>query len=471
MHFHLDAASGIAGDMFLGACLDAGLPPEVLVETIERLRLPGIGFEMRRAVRGGITGIRFRVLEHGRSIEGPDPEEIEAGPAHGHHHHPHAHDHDHGPSHRAHSHDHGPDHEHSHHSHDHAHSHADHSHGRHLSEIRALLAASGLAAPVRERAERLFVRLGEAEAKVHGVGIEQVHFHEVGAVDSIVDLVGAAAAIEHFRPARITSSAINVGGGRVKAAHGELSVPAPATALLLSGIPVYGSGGGELTTPTGATLLAELVDEYVEFPGMVSEAIGYGLGKRDTPGRPNVFRVIRGRATSAASPNPLSDGTLGALGRLAEVAVVECEIDDLPGEGFGFLMERLLAAGALDVYFTPVQMKKNRPGTLVTLLCRPDQLEPLAGLLLLESGSLGCRIQRAKRIEAEREVVVVETPFGPVAVKRARLAGRTLAAAPEFEDCRRIALDRGIPWREVYRTATEAAGAAAEFGFREGEAA
>jgi uncharacterized protein (TIGR00299 family) protein len=465
VHLHLDAASGIAGDMFLGACLDAGLPPEVLVETIERLGLPGIGFEMRRAVRGGVTGIRFRVLEHGRSIEGPDPEEIETGPAHGHHHHPpHPHlPHSHAHSHEEHSHDPG-----------HSNSHADpghgHSHGRHLSEIRGLLAASGLAAPVRERAERLFVRLGEAEAKVHGVSIEQVHFHEVGALDSIVDLVGAAAAIEHFRPARITASAINVGGGRVTAAHGDLAVPAPATALLLSGIPVYGSGGGELTTPTGATLLAELVDEYVEFPSIVSEAIGYGLGKRDTPGRPNVFRVIRGRASGAstADSSPRSLGVLGALGRLAEVTVVECEIDDLPGEGFGFLMERLLGAGALDVYFTPVQMKKNRPGTLVTLLCRPDQLEPLAGLLLLESGSLGCRIQRAERIEAEREVVTVETSFGPVAVKRARLAGRPFAAAPEFEDCRRIALASGVAWREVYRAASAAA---ADLGLAKGAAA
>ncbi len=433
--------------MFLGACLDAGLPPEVLVETIERLGLPGVGFEMRRAVRGGVTGIRFRVLEHGRSIEGPDPEEIETGPAHGHHHHPHSHAH-------PHSHDHG-------HSHEPGHSHSapGQPHGRHLSEIRSLLAASGLPAPVRERAERLFVRLGEAEAKVHGVPIEQVHFHEVGAVDSIVDLVGAAAAVEHLAPARITASAINVGGGRVTAAHGDLAVPAPATALLLAGIPIYGSGGGELTTPTGATLLAELVDEYVEFPSIVSEAIGYGLGKRDTLGRPNVFRLIRGRAfrgfSSASNPRP--EGSLGALGRLAEVAVVECEIDDLPGEGFGFLMERLLGAGALDVYFTPVQMKKNRPGTLVTLLCRPEQLELLAGLLLLESGSLGCRIQRADRVEAEREVVVVDTEFGPVAVKRARLGGRLFAAAPEFEECRRIALASGVAWREVYRAATVAA--------------
>ncbi len=169
--------------------------------------------------------------------------------------------------------------------------------------------------------------------------------------------------------------------------------------------------------------------------------------------------MIRGRTSQGLAPSigGGARGALGELGRLAEVAVVECEIDDLPGEGFGFLMERLLGAGALDVYFTPVQMKKNRPGTLVTLLCRPDRLEPLAGLLLLESGSLGCRIQRAERIEAEREMITVETPFGPVAVKRARLAGRPFAAAPEFEDCRRIALASGVAWREVYRAASAAA--------------
>ncbi|HXU47091.1 MAG TPA: nickel pincer cofactor biosynthesis protein LarC, partial [Thermoanaerobaculia bacterium] len=372
------------------------------------------------------------------------------------HHHPHEH-----PEHGHHEQGHAPDHGHGHGS-DHppgqAHPHA---HGRHLAEIRGLLAASGLAASVRERAERLFVRLGEAEAKVHGVALEQVHFHEVGAIDSIVDLVGAAAAIEHLAPARITATPVNVGGGRVRAAHGEMPVPAPATALLLAGIPVYGTGGGELTTPTGATLLAELVDGFEEFPAMVPESFGYGLGKRDLPGRPNALRIVRGRSASA-------------LPR-AEVMVVECEVDDLPGEGFGFLMERLLAAGALDAYFTPVQMKKNRPGTLVTLLCRPPQLDELAGLLLLESGSLGCRFQRAERIEAEREVVTVETAFGPIAVKRARLAGRALSAAPEFEDCRRIALERGIPWRVVYQEALAAAAAlpaaAAAPGLRTGAVA
>jgi hypothetical protein len=261
-------------------------------------------------------------------------------------------------------------------------------------------------------------------------------------VDSIVDLGGAAAAVEILAPERLTCGPVNVGSGRVRMAHGEVPVPAPATAELLRGAPVFGGPGGELTTPTGAVLLAELVEEFVELPAMVLEGVGYGLGKRELPDRPNALRLLKGRI---------------GQGR-AEVMVVETEIDDLPGEGFGFLMERLLAAGALDVFFTPVQMKKNRPGTLVTLLCRRPQLEELAGLLLTESGSLGCRYHPASRLEAEREILEVETAFGTVRIKRARLDGRMLAAAPEFEDCRRLALASGAPWREVYRAALAAAG-------------
>jgi hypothetical protein len=270
--------------------------------------------------------------------------------------------------------------------------------------------------------------------------VERVHFHEVGAVDSIVDLVGAAAAIEYLAPERLTCGPVNVGGGRVKMAHGEVSIPAPATAELLKGVPIHGGPGGELTTPTGAAILAELVDEFVDLPALVLEGVGYGLGKKDLAMQPNALRLLRGRTGE---------------GR-AEIMVVECEVDNLPGEGFGFLMERLLAAGALDVYFTPVQMKKNRPGTLVTLLCRRRQLEELAGILITESGSLGCRYYAAARFEAEREILEVETAFGNVRIKRARLDGRPLAAAPEFEDCRRLALASGVPWRDVYRAALAA---------------
>lgn len=305
-----------------------------------------------------------------------------------------------------------------------------------------MILESDLSGPVKERAVRLFQRLGEAEAKAHGMPVERVHFHEVGAVDSIVDLVGAAAAIEHLAPERITCGPVNVGGGRVKMAHGEVSIPAPATAELLRGVPIFGGPGGELTTPTGAVILGELVDEFVELPAMVLDGLGCGLGKKDLPSHPNALRLLRGRT---------------AAGR-GEVMVVETEIDDLSGEGFGFLMERLLEAGALDVYFTPVQMKKNRPGTLVTLLCRRLQLEEMAGVLLTESGSLGCRYHAASRFEAEREILEVQTAFGNVKVKRARLDGRPLATAPEFEDCRRLALASGVPWRDVYRAALTAAG-------------
>jgi len=419
-HYHLDCSSGLAGDMFLGACLDLGMPLDVLAETVARLHLPGVSVESRKALRGGFTGTRFRVLLDGKPVEGPDPDEAQGEHGHRHgHHHGHQHDHD--------------------HPHDHGHHH--HEHSRNLPEIQQLIRESHLALAVQERALRLFQRLGEAEAKAHGMPIERVHFHEVGAVDSIVDLVGAAAAIEHLAPERITASPVNVGSGRVKTAHGELPVPAPATAELLRGIPIYGGPGGELTTPTGAVLLAELVDEFVDFPALVLEGIGYGHGRKDLAHQPNTVRLLRGH---------------GAVQR-AEVLVVECEVDDLPAEGFGFLMERLLEAGALDVYFTPVQMKKNRPATLITLLCRRPQLEALAGQLLMESGSLGCRYYSASRFEAERETTEVATAFGPVRVKRAWFEGRPLAAAPEFEDCRRLALAAGAPWREVYRAAVTAA--------------
>jgi uncharacterized protein (TIGR00299 family) protein len=413
--YHLICSSGIAGDMFLGACLDLGMPLEVLSDVVARLGLPGVTVESRKASRGGFVGTRFRVLVDGRSVEGPDPEE------HSHEHHSHEHHH--------------------HHDHDHSHS-DDHSHTRGLTEIREIIARSSLSPEVKDRATRLFQRLGEAEAKAHGMPLEHVHFHEVGAIDSIVDLVGAAAAVEHLAPERITCSPVNVGSGRVKMAHGEVPIPAPATAELLRGVPVFGGPGGELTTPTGAVLLAELVTEYSELPAMILEGTGYGLGKKELPHQSNALRLLKGRAAETAH---------------AEVMVVEAEIDDLPGEGFGFLMERLLAAGGLDVYFTPVQMKKNRPGTLVTLLCRRPQLKELAGVLLAESGSLGCRYHAAARFEAEREILEVRTAFGTVRVKRARLDGRPLAIAPEFEDCRRLALASGVPWRDVYHAALAAA--------------
>jgi pyridinium-3,5-bisthiocarboxylic acid mononucleotide nickel chelatase len=476
--YHLDCSSGIAGDMFLGACLDLGMPLDVLADAVASLGLRGVGVEQRKAWRGGFAGTRFRVLLDGRPLEGPDPEEEGAaaaggdeGPSHGH-----AHGQGHEPD-RGHLHGTGYDHARAH-SHPHFHPEPgppgasgpldphDPRGQRDLAQIRLLLAASGLSPAVRERALGLFARLGEAEAKAHGVPLDRVHFHEVGAVDSIVDLVGAAAAVDHLAPERLSCGPVNLGGGRVATAHGELPVPTPATAELLQGVPVFGGPGGELTTPTGAVLLAELVDAFVELPPLVLEATGYGLGRRHLAARPNALRLLRGRPLAPGAAlggvgDPAATAAAAAAAGLAGagsplVAVVECEVDNLAGEGFGFLMERLLAAGALDVYFTPLVMKKSRPGTLVSLLCRPEQIEALAGILLLESGSLGCRYHLAARFEAERDSREVDTAFGRVRIKQGRLAGQPLAAAPEYEDCRRLALAAGMPWREVYRAALAA---------------
>jgi hypothetical protein len=411
LDYHLQCPSGLAGDMFLGACLDLGMPLAVIADAVAKLELPGVTVEARKAQRGGLAGTRFRVLLDGAPVEGPDPEEGEGAQRFD--------------PHDAHGYPHG--------------------HGRSLASIERLIGESALDGAVKEGSLRLFRRLGEAEAGAHGVPIETVHFHELGAVDSIVDLVGAAAAVEHLRPARLTCGRVNVGGGTTATAHGRLPVPPPAAAALLLGVPVYGGGGGELVTPTGAVLLAELVDAFEELPPMALAGTGLGHGRREIAGWPNSVRLLRGRRLGAPA----------AAGR-GRVAVIEAEIDDLPGEGFGHLMERLLEAGALDVYFTPVQMKKSRPGTLVTLLCRPERLEELAALLLAESGALGCRYYEAWRLEAERETAEVATRFGAVRVKRARLGGRPLASAPEYEDCRRLAREAGVPWREVYGAALAA---------------
>ncbi|HKI85749.1 MAG TPA: nickel pincer cofactor biosynthesis protein LarC [Thermoanaerobaculia bacterium] len=404
--YHLDCFSGLSGDMFLAACIDLGFPLERLRESIELLGLRSARVESREERRAGLRGTRFLVEigREGEKAEAADTEaSVELSAVH-------------------------------------------QSGARDFAAIKRMILSSSLEPTVGERALRLFARLAEAESRVHGVSVDRVHFHEVGAVDSIVDLLGAAVAWEWLQPQRLTCGPVNVGGGIARSAHGALPVPAPATAELLRGIPVYSEAEGELLTPTGAVLLAELVDEFTLGPELIPEAVGYGAGSRDLPGRANVVRLWRGH---------LEEGEGGAGPR---VAVIEAEVDDTSAEALGFAMERLFAAGALDVYFTPVQMKKNRPGTLLTAICRPDQVERAAGVLMTETGSLGCRWYPANRFEAEREIQAVETPFGLVQVKCGCFAGRTLAAAPEFEDCRRLALEHDVAWREVYRAALEAAG-------------
>jgi uncharacterized protein (TIGR00299 family) protein len=320
---------------------------------------------------------------------------------------------------------------------------------RRLSTILRMIQKSGLGSTVVETASALFRRLGEAEARVHGVDIEEVHFHEVGADDSIVDLVGAAVALDHFGPARVSSSAIVVGSGTVSTRHGVMPVPAPATALLLQGVPVTpGGAAGELTTPTGAVIVREFVDEFepsgADRPRRI-ESSGIGLGSRELADRPNALRLQR------------TMPVVSTAGPWRRVAVLECQLDDATGEAVGHAAESLLEAGALDVFTTAVQMKKSRPGVAVTVICRPEQSSELAERLLLETGSLGCRRTIVDRLEAERSVSTVLTPFGEVKVKQAAVSGRSLGSAPEYEDVRRIARERNVPFREVYRATLRAA--------------
>ncbi|HUP24739.1 MAG TPA: nickel pincer cofactor biosynthesis protein LarC [Thermoanaerobaculia bacterium] len=436
--YHLECPSGLAGDMFLGACLDLGMPLSLLQEAVASLDLPGVEVESRPARRGGVSGTRFRVLLDGVPVEGRDPDEdappadpsqeTSLGASHGHRD---------GPPLASH-----PEHEHHHRHHHHHHHHPQPgAPGRDFAEIRRLIETSGLDPGVRERAVAMFARLAEVEGSIHGIAPERVHFHEVGAIDSIVDVVGACVAFDYLGGA-LSCGTVVTGGGTVATAHGVLPVPSPATAALLVGIPAMGGGEGELLTPTGALILAELVGSFGPAPRMVPLRHGYGLGRWDPPGRPNVVRLTRGQPVEA----PIT----------AEVTVIECQVDDLPGEGAGHAMERLLAEGALDVFFTPAQMKKNRPGMLVTVLCRSHQSAALARLLLAETGSLGCRFHVAQRLEMERSIEEVATRFGLVRVKVGVLDGQELAASPEFEDCRRLALEHGVPWREVHRAAVVA---------------
>ena len=295
----------------------------------------------------------------------------------------------------------------------------------------------------RERAARLFRRLAEVEAGIHQVPVETVRLHEVGAVDSIVDVVAAVQALEWLAPDRVVASPLNVGSGTVRCEHGELPVPAPATAELLLGVPTYVQGPpAELVTPTGALLVTEYAGAYGPAPAMRVERIGYGAGCRNPAGRPNVLRALVGEGT----------GT----GAFERVVVLECQIDDMNPQLYGVLMDRLAAAGALDVFYAPIQMKKNRPGTLVTVVAPPGRREALSDILFRESTTIGLRVTETERERLDREAVAVETPIGSVRIKVARREGAIRNAAPEFEDCARLAAERRLSIKEVQAIAVKA---------------
>ena len=417
---YFDCFSGASGDMVLGAILDLGLPLDDLRAALGSLALDFGGVSAERVLRSGVSAIKFRLHEAAHQ----DAPRHDHAHAHGHEHHAHAH---------AHAHDHGPDHGHHHHPHDH------HS----LKEIAAAIERSALSRDGKDRATQLFRRLAEAEAEVHDMPVERVHLHEVGALDSIVDIVGAVFALEWLGAARVISSPLNVGSGVVQCAHGTFPVPAPATARLLEGVPIYsGAVASELTTPTGALLVTSYAQSFGPLPLMQIDRIGYGAGDKDFKGHPNVLRIFVGEADLDVAAQP--------------IVAIECEIDDMNPQLFGPLMDRLYAAGALDVFYVPVQMKKNRPGTLVTVIARPDRRHEISGVLFAETTTIGVRYREMLRECLEREVQTVETPAGPIRFKIARRGGEVLNAAPEFDDCVRAAAERRLPVKTVQALAMKA---------------
>jgi uncharacterized protein (TIGR00299 family) protein len=323
-------------------------------------------------------------------------------------------------------------------------------HHRGLSVILKRIEGANLAPRVAARATKIFERLAEAEAKVHNIEVGKVHFHEVGAVDSIVDIVGSAIGFELLGIDEFACSRFDVGGGQVKTAHGVLPVPAPATAELLRGAPTYSSGiERELVTPTGAAIATTLATRYAEIPPMTLRAVGYGAGSADLKEKANVMRLLIGESDSMEASESEAGGRWDS-----PVTVIETNLDDMSPQIYGYFAERALAAGALDVFSTPVQMKKNRPGQLVTLLSEPENVTRLIDLIFSETTTIGVRTYDVRRKILNREFVPVETPLGSVRMKVSRMNGTILNATPEYEDCQRIAAERGVPLKQVIAAAS-----------------
>jgi uncharacterized protein (TIGR00299 family) protein len=376
-HLHLDCPSGISGDMFCAALLHLGVPLAVFQEAVGSLHLPEkVVLKTENTVRGGLAGLRFLVEE----------------PGHHHHHH------------------------------------HDHHHGRNWAEIRELLRKSKLTPEVRDSALAMFQRVAEAEAKLHGVPVETVHFHEVGAVDSVVDLVCAATGIHHLKVTEVTASVPVDGTGTIQCAHGKFPLPAPATAEILRGIPIRQLDvPHELTTPTGAAILAHFVKQFGSLESFSAEKIGYGLGTRDLPDRPNVLRAFLGKSAPAG----------GA--KTDTVVEIRTHLDDITGEHLAHAIDRLMAEGALDAAASSLVMKKGRPGHLLTVLALPADAEKLASIVLRETTAFGLRMEQVERRTLRREVKTVQTPYGSVRIKLGYLGDQLVQIHPEDDDCRQLA--------------------------------
>jgi uncharacterized protein (TIGR00299 family) protein len=383
---YFDCFSGISGDMTLGALVDAGCDVEHLRAELRGLQVPGWELAAEKVWKNGMAATYVKVKTE------------------------------------------------------------DQQKHRSLSGILEILQKSRLVPEVRHRAAAIFVKLGEAEARVHDVSLEKIHFHEVGAVDAIVDIVGACIGFHSLGIEKFACSALNVGGGTAKMAHGILPVPAPATADLLRGKPTYSNGvQKELVTPTGAAIVTTLCDWFGPQPPMSVTAIGYGAGTLDLEGQPNVVRIMIGEAAEKT-----------VAGFDEEIAVIEANLDDMNPQIYGYFLEKALAAGALDAYTTPVQMKKNRPGTLLTVLCRSQDTNALMSLIFAETTTFGARTYRAQRRTLPREFLNVATAFGDVRIKISRVNGRILHVAPEYDDCRKLAVEKNVPLQRVISEALRA---------------
>src|SRR3984957_8974701 len=387
---YFDCFSGISGDMTLGALVDAGCAVEGLRAELRGLQVSGWELTAEKVWKNGMAATYVKVKTE------------------------------------------------------------DQSKHRSLGAILEILQKSELRPVVRERAATIFHRLGEAEARVHDVPLEEIHFHEVGAVDAIVDIVGACVGFHALGIEKFACSPLNVGGGTAKMAHGVLPVPAPATANLLQGKPTYSNGvQRELVTPTGAAIVATLCDSFGPQPAMSVSAIGYGAGTADLAGQPNVVRIMVGEEVTVGEEKGAQPGLAVPPGVEEEIAVIEANLDDMNPQIYGYFLEKALGARALDVYTTPVQMKKNRPGTLLTVLCKPQDANALMSLIFAETTTFGVRTHRAQRRVLPREWVNVRTEFGEVRIKVSRVNGRILHVAPEFEDCRKLAAEKDVPLQRV----------------------
>ncbi|MBZ5551955.1 MAG: nickel pincer cofactor biosynthesis protein LarC [Acidobacteriia bacterium] len=413
---YFDCFAGISGDMTIGALLGAGVSFPDLKAELSKLKLKGYELHQSRVLRSGISAIKFDVL-----LTGPERPSPEGSP---------------GPAGRAPSkgkqvggrphHEHIP---------------GEHKH-RSLDNILEIIETAKLSSGAKALSQQIFRRLGEAEAKVHGIPLQQVHFHEVGAVDSIVDIVGSAVCFDWLGFERIICSPINVGSGFVDCEHGKLPVPGPAAAELLKDIPIYSEGPEvELTTPTGAAIISTMASEFRRMKEFQSTSVGYGAGSRDVKGFPNLLRVYVGKEGSGPEGVFESD--------LEIVNIIEANIDDMNPQIYGYFVEKALAAGALDVYITAVQMKKSRPGQCLSVICDPSKLDVLTRLVFAETTTIGLRIQEASRRVLNRTLETIETRFGPVRIKVARLDGSVLNAMPEFADCQRLAEENATPLKEV----------------------